>query len=181
MTPEEFRKAGHRIIDRIADYRPNVAALPVMARTAPGEVRDALPAVPPEEPEGFDAILADLERVILPGLSHWQHPHFYGYFPSNGELSSVLGDSFDGRVGAAAFSPARGAYGAAPASTTTPAAARELVGVKDAPQRGLQLLRGLGKSGSGEKDRQKNSHHVMAFIAGAAGKRRQAAIQRRYW
>jgi aromatic-L-amino-acid decarboxylase len=92
MTPEEFRAQGHRIVDWIADYRARVASHPVMARTAPGEVKQQLPATPPEAPEPFDAILADLERIIVPGLSHWQHPSFFGYFPCNGSLSSVLGD-----------------------------------------------------------------------------------------
>jgi glutamate/tyrosine decarboxylase-like PLP-dependent enzyme len=92
MTPEEFRRQGHQIIDRIADYRSTIAARPVMARTAPGEIKAALPAEPPQSPEPFDAILADLDRIVMPGLSHWQHPGFFGYFPSNGELSSVLGD-----------------------------------------------------------------------------------------
>jgi len=92
MTPEEFRRLGHRVVDWVADYRERVASLPVMSRAAPGEVRAALPSSPPAAPEGFEAILADLDRVIVPGLSHWQHPRFFGYFPSNGELSSVLGD-----------------------------------------------------------------------------------------
>lgn len=92
MTPEEFRRRGHQVVDWIADYRERTAKLPVMSRVAPGEVRARLPESPPVEPEDFDAVLADMERVILPGLSHWQHPRFFGYFPSNGELSSVLGD-----------------------------------------------------------------------------------------
>ena len=92
MTPEEFRKAGHQLVDWIADYRSHVADFNVMARTAPGEIRAQLPAAPPESPESFDAILADLEKIILPGISHWQSPNFFGYFPSNGLLSSVLGD-----------------------------------------------------------------------------------------
>ena len=92
MSPEEFRKVGHQIVDFIADYRARIAERPVMARTAPGEVRAQLPSAPPVEPESFDAIIGDLEKIVLPGLSHWQHPRFFGYFPSNGMLASVLGD-----------------------------------------------------------------------------------------
>jgi aromatic-L-amino-acid decarboxylase len=92
MTPEEFRRRGHQLIDWIADYRTNVANLPVMARTAPGEIRAQLPPSPPDTPESFDAVFSDLEKIILPGLSHWASPDFFGYFPCNGLLSSVLGD-----------------------------------------------------------------------------------------
>ncbi len=92
MTPEEFRAAGHRLIDWIADYRASVDARPVMARTEPGDVKRQLPAHPPVDPEPFDAIVGDLDRIIVPGLSHWQHPQFFGYFPCNGSLASVLGD-----------------------------------------------------------------------------------------
>ncbi|HEY2850194.1 MAG TPA: pyridoxal-dependent decarboxylase [Gemmatimonadaceae bacterium] len=92
MTPEEFRRQGHAIIDWIADYRRDVAGLPVMAQTAPGDVRRALPAAPPASPESFADIMRDLDRVIMPGISHWQHPSFFGYFPANAVLSSVLGD-----------------------------------------------------------------------------------------
>lgn len=92
MTPEEFRKFGHQVVDWVADYRKRVAKLPVMARAEPGEIRERLPNLPPEKPEPFKKILRDLDDIIMPGLSHWQHPEFFGYFPSNGELSSVLGD-----------------------------------------------------------------------------------------
>ena len=92
MTPEEFRAQGHAIVDWIADYRRDVAARPVMASTTPGAVKAALQATPPEQPEAFGDVLRDLDRVIVPGLSHWQHPRFFGYFPSNGALASVLGD-----------------------------------------------------------------------------------------
>src|SRR4051812_32743526 len=92
MSPEDFRRFGHQIVDRIADYRASVGEQPVMSRAEPGSVRAALPAAPPGEPEPFDAVLGDLDRVLLPGLSHWQHPSFFGYFPSNGDLASVLGD-----------------------------------------------------------------------------------------
>ena len=94
MTPEEFRAAGHRVVDFIADYREKVRAgdLPVMARTEPGAIRAALPPSPPEHGEPFDALLADVDRIVVPGLSLWQHPSFFGYFPANSSLSSVLGD-----------------------------------------------------------------------------------------
>jgi aromatic-L-amino-acid decarboxylase len=92
MTPEEFRRFGHQLIDWIADYRTHLAERPVMARTAPGEIKSQLPAAPPEQPEDFALVFRDLERVIVPGLSLWQHPQFFGYFPANSALASVLGD-----------------------------------------------------------------------------------------
>ncbi len=92
MTPDEFRAAGYRVIDWIADYRAGAESRPVMAQTAPGAVRAQLPGSPPEQPEPFDAILRDLDSVVTPGLTLWQHPRFFGYFPSNGLLASVLGD-----------------------------------------------------------------------------------------
>ncbi len=92
MTPDEFRMVGHWLIDWIADYRATVANRPVMARTEPGDVKARFPATPPAMPEDFEAVFRDLEDIILPGLSHWQHPSFFGYFPSNSSLASVLGD-----------------------------------------------------------------------------------------
>jgi aromatic-L-amino-acid decarboxylase len=92
MTPEEFRAAGHQIVDWVADYRATVGTRPVMARTEPGDIRKQLPPHPPADPEPFTNIVGDLNRIIVPGLSHWQHPEFFGYFPCNGTLASVLGD-----------------------------------------------------------------------------------------
>src|SRR5258707_208384 len=92
MTVDEFRIAAHQLVDWVADYRATIAERPVMAGTAPGEVRALLPTRPPEAPEGFDVIFRDLDAIIVPGLSHWQHPSFFGYFPGNGLLASVLGD-----------------------------------------------------------------------------------------
>lgn len=92
MTPEEFRKQGHAVVDWIADYRRDVAKYPVMPHTGPGDIRRSLPGHAPEHPESFGEIMRDLDRVIVPGITHWQHPSFFGFFPSNGLLSSVLGD-----------------------------------------------------------------------------------------
>lgn len=99
MQHEEFRKFGHQLVDWIADYRAGVARLPVMARTTPGAVKAQLPPAPPEHPEPFDAVLRDLQEVILPGLGHWQHPRFFGYFPANANLASVLGDLVSSGLG----------------------------------------------------------------------------------
>ncbi|QVM94695.1 MULTISPECIES: DOPA decarboxylase [unclassified Pseudomonas] len=92
MSPEEFRKHGHQLIDLIADYRQGVGELPVMAQVEPGYLKAALPGSAPVQGEPFENILKDVDQLVMPGLSHWQHPDFFGYFPSNGTLSSVLGD-----------------------------------------------------------------------------------------
>jgi aromatic-L-amino-acid decarboxylase len=92
MSPDEFREYGHKLIDWIADYRTSLADRPVMSRVEPGQVISALPIDPPQETEPFDRVLAVLEEIIIPGLTLWQHPRFFGYFPANSSLSSVLGD-----------------------------------------------------------------------------------------
>lgn len=92
MTPDEFRRRGHELIERIAAYREGLAGRPVRSAAAPGALRARLPAAPPAAPEPFEVIWRDLDEWIVPGLTHWQHPRFCGYFPANAELSSVLGD-----------------------------------------------------------------------------------------
>lgn len=92
MTPEEFRAFGHQLIDFIADYRAGVGKLPVMSQVKPGAIKAQLPIEAPRQGEDMRAILADIDKIIMPGLSHFQHPGFYAFFPSNGLLSSVLGD-----------------------------------------------------------------------------------------
>jgi aromatic-L-amino-acid decarboxylase len=99
MTPDEFREYGHRLIDWIADYRATLASRPVIAQTGPGDVKAKLSPHPPPSPGPFDTVLADLDALIVPGLTHWQHPRFFGYFPSNATLSSVLGDMLSTGLG----------------------------------------------------------------------------------
>jgi aromatic-L-amino-acid/L-tryptophan decarboxylase len=92
MTPEEFRRQGHAVVDWIADYHSRVESFPVLSRVQPGEVRSKLPPAAPEHGESFDRILGDVERVILPGITHWQSPNFYAYFPANASGPAILGD-----------------------------------------------------------------------------------------
>ena len=130
MTPDEFRRHGHAVVDWIADYRANVGERPVMARTAPGEVKAQLPASPPDAPEPFEALLADLDTIIAPGLSHWQSPAFFGYFPCNGTLASVLGDYVSTGLGVLGL-----AWQSSPALTEVEEVAtdwlRQMVGLSD--------------------------------------------------
>ena len=100
MTPEEFRAAGHRLIDWVADLRERVPDLPVGAQVRPGQIREALPAHAPQAPEPLAAVLADLDRLVVPGITHTNHPGFYGWFPSNAALASVLGDIASGGLAA---------------------------------------------------------------------------------
>ena len=92
MTPEEFRRWGRELVDWIADYRERVEDLPVLSRVEPGEIASKLPERAPEEGEPFEKVVEDLDRIILPGVTHWQSPGFFAFFPSNASLPSVLGD-----------------------------------------------------------------------------------------
>jgi aromatic-L-amino-acid decarboxylase len=92
MSPDEFRRHGHAVIDWIADYYERIESFPVLSPVAPGAVRAALPPEPPERGEGFAGVLADLDTAILPGITHWQHPSFFAYFPANASGPAILGD-----------------------------------------------------------------------------------------
>lgn len=92
MTPDEFRRYGHAVVDWIADYQSRVESFPVLSRVKPGEIRASLPARPPAQGEAFEAVLNDVERLILPGVTHWQSPNFFAYFPSNASGPGILGD-----------------------------------------------------------------------------------------
>ena len=99
MTPDEFRTYGRQVVDWIADYLDGVESLPVRAQVAPGDVRAALPAHPPEQGEDFARVLADLDRVVVPGVTHWQHPSFFAYYPANTSGPAILGDLLSSGLG----------------------------------------------------------------------------------
>ncbi|WP_434385475.1 pyridoxal-dependent decarboxylase [Melittangium boletus] len=103
MSAEQFRRLGHRVVDWVADYWARLESFPVRAQVAPGEVLAKLPAHPPEEglegEAGWEAVFRDLEDVVLPGLTHWQSPSFFAYFPSNATGPAVLGELLSAGLG----------------------------------------------------------------------------------
>jgi len=92
VTPDEFRTAGYELIDLIADYLTDVRDRAVVAAVAPGDVRAMLPEHPPADPEPWSAVRADVDRIVLPTITHWQHPNWFAYFPANNSEASVLGE-----------------------------------------------------------------------------------------
>ena len=99
MTADEFRRYGRQVIDWIASYWERVEALPVQSPLAPGQLRKQLPPHPPERAEPFQRLLDDLDRLIVPAVTHWQHPRFFGYFPANVSPPAVLGDLISSGLG----------------------------------------------------------------------------------
>ncbi|MEM8486952.1 MAG: aminotransferase class V-fold PLP-dependent enzyme [Bacteroidota bacterium] len=99
MSSDEFRKQGKALIDWIADYYENIEQYPVLSNVAPGDIRKALPASPPLEGEPFEHMMADVERVIMPGVTHWQSPNFYAFFPSNTSGPAILGELLSAGLG----------------------------------------------------------------------------------
>ncbi len=99
MTPEEFRKHGRSVVDWVADYYERVESFPVFSRVEPGEIRSSLPDGPPERGEPFEDILGDVERLIMPGITHWQSPNFFAYFPANTSGPAILGDLLSAGLG----------------------------------------------------------------------------------
>lgn len=99
MTPDEFRRHGKSLVDWIADYYEKVESFPVMSRVKPGEIRASLPKNPPQHGEPFDAMMRDVEKLILPGITHWQSPNFFAFFPSNASFPSMLGEMLSSGLG----------------------------------------------------------------------------------
>jgi aromatic-L-amino-acid/L-tryptophan decarboxylase len=92
MNADEFRQQGKVLIDWVADYLETIESRDVSSTVQPGDVRAQLPEHPPTEAESFESVLADMDRVIVPGLTHWQHPNFFAFFPGNSSYASILGE-----------------------------------------------------------------------------------------
>lgn len=100
MTPDDFRRHGREVVDWVASYMERVGDLPIQSAVAPGDIEARLPPAAPEEPEPFDALLADLDDVVLPGITHWQSPGWFAYFPANASGPSILAELASAGIGA---------------------------------------------------------------------------------
>jgi aromatic-L-amino-acid/L-tryptophan decarboxylase len=100
MKPDEFRKHAHDLVDWMAGYMENVSSYPVKSAVAPGEIFSKLPDHPPENPEEFSLFFDDFQNIIMPGMTHWQSPNFYAYFPANSSPPSVLAEMLISVLGA---------------------------------------------------------------------------------
>jgi aromatic-L-amino-acid decarboxylase len=99
MTPEAFRRCGRAVIDWIADYYENIESMPVLSQVQPGEIRSSLPPHPPERSESITDILDDVTELILPGVTHWQSPNFFAFFPANASGPAILGELLSAGLG----------------------------------------------------------------------------------
>src|SRR3974390_3404246 len=99
LTGSRFREYGKQLVDWIADSSEPVESLPVLSRVRPGEVRQSLPASPPTHGEDFEQVLKDIDRLILPGVTHWQSPKFHAFFPANASGPAILGDLVSSGLG----------------------------------------------------------------------------------
>src|SRR5262249_40642639 len=131
MNWDDFRRHGHRLVDWIANYFDHVERYPVLARVKPGDIAAALPDHAPEDGEPFDAIMADFERVLVPGLTHWNHPGFLAYFAVTGSAPGVLAEFL-----CAALDQQAMLWRTSPAATELEALSlgwlRQLIGLPDA-------------------------------------------------
>jgi len=99
MTPEEFRRHGRQVVDWIADYYESIESMPVLSRSKPGQTRASLPTHPPTDGEAFESILKDVADLILPGVTHWQSPNFFAFFPANTSGPAILGELLSAGLG----------------------------------------------------------------------------------
>ena len=104
MHPDEFRRHAHELVDWMADYLRDVGTMPITPTVAPGDIRRQIPAAPPVDAEPFEALFDDFRRVIVPGMTHWNHPGWFAYFPGNNSPPSILGEMLTATLGAQCMS-----------------------------------------------------------------------------
>src|SRR5579864_3884125 len=140
MTPDEFRRYGHAVVDWIADYQSRIESFPVLSQVTPGQIRASLPANPPAQGEPFERLLKDVELLILPGVTHWQSPNFFAYFPCNASGPGILGDLLSSGLGVQGM-----LWATSPACTELETLVLDwLVEMLDLPQNFLSTRRGGG-------------------------------------
>ena len=100
MTPDEFRKHAHDLVEWMAGYMENVEKFPVKSLVKPGEIFDKIPDKPPLVADSFDSLMSDFDKIILPGITHWQNPNFFAYFPANTSPASILAEMVIATLGA---------------------------------------------------------------------------------
>ncbi|GGL95858.1 aromatic-L-amino-acid decarboxylase [Micromonospora yangpuensis] len=175
MDPEEFRRAGYAVVDWIADYWATLGQRPVTTTDPPGTVTASLPAGPPEHGEPVAAVLADLDDLIAPQLTHWQHPAFFGYFPANTSGPSVLGDLVSSGLGVQGMLWATG-----PAGTELETVLLDwLAELMDLPER----FRSTSSGGGVIQDSASSATLVATLVAlhrASGGRWRTAGVDRRY-
>lgn len=175
MDPEEFRRAGYAVVDWIADYWTTLGKRPVTSQDPPGAVVAALPANPPEHGEPIQKVLADLDTLITPRLTHWQHPGFFGYFPANISGPSVLGDLVSSGLGVQGMLWATG-----PACTELETVMLDwLAGIMDLPEK----FRSTGRGGGVIQDSASSATLVATLGAlhrAGGGRWRTVGVDRRY-
>jgi len=100
MTSDEFRKHAHELVDWMARYMDEVEKYPVKSTVKPGEIFSKPPDEPPVKPESFESFMKDMDEIIMPGITHWQSPNFYAYFPANTSAPSILAEMIMATLGA---------------------------------------------------------------------------------
>ncbi|MEU8024913.1 pyridoxal-dependent decarboxylase [Micromonospora haikouensis] len=175
MDPEEFRRAGHAVVDWIADYWATLGQRPVTSQDPPGALAAALPAGPTAHGEPVAALLADLDALVTPRLTHWQHPGFFGYFPANTSGPSVLGDLVSSGLGVQGM-----LWASAPACTELETVMLDwLAGLLGLPER----FRSTGPGGGVIQDSASSATLVATLAAlhrASGGRWRQVGVDRRY-
>ena len=100
MDPKDFKDHADEVIEWIDGYLNRIDSLPVKSKAKPGEVYGRIPENAPQQPESLERIMQDLDQIILPGITHWQHPNFHAYFPANNSVESILAEFVTSAIGA---------------------------------------------------------------------------------